>query len=408
VEEVVVDSEVAVVGLGAMGAHALWRLAARGVPALGFEQFCPGHPYGSSHGLSRLFRLAALEGPQYVPLGQLALELWRQLEQESGTTLLTTTGGLMIGPPGSETVRGTLASAQAHDLPHEVLTAADLRRRFPQHVISGSEVAVLDPAAGVLRPERAIRAAADRAVAAGARILRHVRVTGIEPGTSGVTVHTPQRSFRVGDVVVTAGAWTRTLLSAPRFGHRVQRVVMSWFEPRDDAAAQFTPSAFPVFVREVPEGGAWGAPAIDGPLVKIGPETSSGQDDDPDDIDRATYASDTAGVCRYVERYLPGLWPQPVKVQPCVIAPSPDEHFVIGCGEGLPHVIVAAGLGGHGFKYATAIGEVAASLATGEPSPVPVGAFSPSRLERPPGAAQRADGDPAQPGTSPGLAARPH
>jgi sarcosine oxidase len=157
---------------------------------------------------------------------------------------------------------------------------------------------------------------------------------------------------------------------------------MSWFQPREDTAAQFTPAAFPVFVRDVPETdtGAWGIPAIDGPLVKIGPETYSDHDDDPDNIDRATYTSDITQVCEYVERYLPGLSPQPVKVQPCIIAPSHDDHFILGRHESLPHVVLAAGLGGHGFKYATAIGEVAASLATGAGSPVPVGAFSPERL----------------------------
>jgi sarcosine oxidase len=376
------DAPVGVVGLGAIGSCALWRVAAQDTPVLGFEQFYPGHPYGSSHGLTRLYRLAALEGPQYVPLGQLALNLWHQLEAENNATVLTTTGGLNIGSPDSEVIRGTLESVQKFDLPHEVLTAGELRTRFPQHAVTDAEVAVIDPSAGVLRPERGINAAIASAEKRNARVVRNVRVTGIEPDADGVTVHTEARSFRVGELVVAAGAWTQKLLPAPEFSHHVKRVVMSWFQPRDNEAATFAPEVFPVFVRDVPDTdtGAWGVPAVDGPLVKIGPETYADHEDDPDNIDRAIYASDTAGVSEYVRRYLPGLDPQPVKVQPCMIAPSQDDHFILGRHESLPHVVLAGGLGGHGFKYATAIGEVAASLATGAGSPVPIGTFTPDRL----------------------------
>lgn len=375
------DAPVGVVGLGAIGSCALWRLAAQGTSALGFEQFYPGHPYGSSHGLTRLYRLLALEGSQYVPLGQLALQLWRQLEEENDATILTTTGGLNIGSPDSEVIRGTLESAQKFDLPHQLLTANEVRTKYPQHALTDAEVAVIDPAAGVLRPERGITAATQSAESREARIMRNVRVTAIEPDADGVTIRTEARSFRVGELVLSAGAWTQKLLSPPQFSHSVKRVVMSWFQPRGDAA-KFTPEAFPVFIRDVPETGmgAWGVPAIDGPLVKIGPETYSDHEDDPDNIDRATYVTDTTYVSEYVERYLPGLDPQPVKVQPCMIAPSQDDHFILGRHESLPHVVLAAGLGGHGFKYATAIGEVAASLASGVGSPVPIGAFTPERL----------------------------
>jgi sarcosine oxidase len=381
-EVLVMDAPVGVVGLGAIGSCALWRVAAQETPVLGFEQFYPGHPYGSSHGLTRLYRLAALEGPQYVPLGQLALRLWRQLEAENDAEILAAMGGLNIGSPDSEVIRGTLESVQKFDLPHELLTADELRTRYPQHAITDAEVAVIDPAAGVLRPERGINAAVQSAERQNARVVRNVRVTGIEPDADGVTVHTEARSFRVGELVLATGAWTQKLLPSPEFSHHVKRVVMSWFRPREGDAASFAPDAFPVFVRDVPDTGmgAWGVPAIDGPLVKIGPETYADHEDDPDNIDRAIYAADTAGVSEYVKRYLPGLDPRPVKVQPCMIAPSQDDHFILGRHESLPHVVLAAGLGGHGFKYATAIGDVASSLALGAGSPVPIGGFTPDRL----------------------------
>src|SRR5919199_1293007 len=127
------DAAVAVIGLGAMGSNTLWRLAARGVDVIGIERFRPGHVQGSSHGHTRLFRVACLEHPNLVPLAQRSLELWRELQARSGTPIIDVTGGLMIGPPGSQVVAGTLAAARAHDLPVGSLSAGELAAKYPQH-----------------------------------------------------------------------------------------------------------------------------------------------------------------------------------------------------------------------------------------------------------------------------------
>src|SRR3954453_5840816 len=127
------DADVAVIGLGAMGSNALWRLAVRGVDVLGFEQFRPGHVQGSSHGHTRLFRVACLEHPNMVPLAQRSLELWRELAERAGTPIIDITGGLMIGPAASDGGAGALAPARAHQLPVRQLTAAELTARYPQH-----------------------------------------------------------------------------------------------------------------------------------------------------------------------------------------------------------------------------------------------------------------------------------
>lgn len=376
------DADVGVVGLGAAGSSTLWRLAKRRISVLGFEQFAPGHPFGSSHGQSRLFRLAALESPHYVPLGQLALQLWQQLETETATEVLTVTGGLMIGHPDCQVVAGTLDSAKQHGLPYEMLEAEQLRRSYPQHsAVADSDVAILDPAAGVLRPERALRAAVSRAKEQGARVLEHVQVVALEPDADGVTIHTAARSFRVGELVLAVGAWIDKLLPAPEFHHRARRIVMNWFTPQEGRTAEFSPERFPIFVRDIPGSGAWGSPAVDGGLVKVGPEAYLRKEIDPDDLDRAIYAADSVPGREYVEQYLTGLDPIPVKLQPCMVAPSQDDHLVIGRHADFPHVVFAAGLGGLGFKYAAAIGEVSASVATGATSPVPIGFFSPERLK---------------------------
>src|SRR5437588_111710 len=118
------DADVLVVGVGSVGSMALWRLAGRGVRAVGLERFEPGHDHGSGHGESRMIRSAYSEGPRYVPLVREAFGLWRELEAEAGAELLTVTGGLMIGRAAGALVAGALASARAHGLEHEVLEPA--------------------------------------------------------------------------------------------------------------------------------------------------------------------------------------------------------------------------------------------------------------------------------------------
>ena len=150
--------DVAIVGLGAMGSAAAYHLAKRGRRVLGLDQFRPPHDLGSSHGKSRIIREAYAEDPAYVPLVQRAYELWAALERDGGEPLLRTTGGLMIGPPEGGVVAGARASAEAHGLPHELPDAAELRRRAPALRPSPETVAVWEPRAGVLAPERCVAA----------------------------------------------------------------------------------------------------------------------------------------------------------------------------------------------------------------------------------------------------------
>src|SRR5947209_7850833 len=123
--------DVIILGLGAMGSAAAQHLARRGHRVLGLDQFTPPHDKGSSHGGSRIIRQAYFEGPDYIPLVLRAYELWRDLERETGTRLMHTTGGLVIGGRNGEIVRRTIASAEQHRIPIEVLEPPELARRFP-------------------------------------------------------------------------------------------------------------------------------------------------------------------------------------------------------------------------------------------------------------------------------------
>jgi sarcosine oxidase len=371
-------SDVLVLGVGTMGSMALWRLARRGLSVVGLEQFAPGHDRGSGHGDSRMIRTAYFEGPEYVPLVQAAFPLWRELEAESGAELLTMTGGLMIGRPDGALVSGSLRSAREHRLPAELLDAGELAARFPQHRLEPGEVALWEEGAGVLRPERAIRAAADRAVALGARLVAGARVTAVEASAGVVTVRAGDASYRARRLVVCAGPWLGRLLPGLGLPLAVERIVMTWFRAREPGP--FAPERFPVFIHERPgRPPGYGLPSLDGATVKVGIH-HGGRPADPDDLDRETGESDVAPAAELAARALNGLDPRPARVQVCMYTNTPDEDFVVGPAPGLDGVTVVAACSGHGFKFAPVMGEIAADLALEGRTPYPIGGFSPRRF----------------------------
>lgn len=348
---------------------------------MGIEQFRPGHQHGSSHGDSRLFRVACLEGADYVALARHALGMWHALEQESGQQLYVRTGGLMIGAPGSSTVKGTRAAVREHKMTCESLDAATTRARYPQHRLDDDDVTVVDPDAGVLHPERAIVAAVDRARALGASVLTGARATRVDADAAGVTVHTSTGTLRGRRAVVSVGAWSASLLPQLRLPLRVTRQVMTWFNAVPDAADSYVSDRFPIFLRETPGGGgAWGHGSIDGSPVKLGPEDFGGPAIEPDDLDTAIHDDDLRPMEAYAAQWLHGLRPTVVKAQTCMMTTTPDEHFIVGPHRALPNVTVLAGFSGHGFKHAAGIGDAAACLALDEAVPVPLGLFDPGRF----------------------------
>jgi sarcosine oxidase len=368
-------ADVAVVGLGAMGSMAAWRLASRGASVVGFDRYDPPHTMGSSHGQSRIIRTAYYEGPGYVPLVREAFDLWRALERESDQSILTMTGALMIGPPDSELVAGSLQSAREWDLEHEVLQPADVRRRFPRHRLRDDEIAVHDVAAGFVRPEKAVTAALSRAQALGARIHTNTAIERLEPGA----VHAGGKTWRASHVIVCAGAWNSTGLVPQLDMHlEVTRQCMVWFRPR--TAALHTPEAAPVFVHGTAGSAihAYGFPSVDGETVKIG---VSGDDEPrhPDEIDRTVRSADLEPAIRYVQTALPDLDPDPARSVICLQENSPDRHFVVGLLS--PGITVLAGFSGHGFKFAPVIGDVGADLALDGGSARPIGQFEPHRFD---------------------------
>ena len=367
------DAEVAVIGLGAIGSSAAWRLAARGVDVIGFEQFEPGNAWGGSTGKTRLFRVACLEHPGLTPIARRARDLWRELEASAGEPLLFETGGLMIGPPDSHIIAGTLAAAEAHDLPVERLDRDAIAQRFPAHARTNpGDIGVWDPEAGILRPEAAIVAAVDAARTAGARILTGTRVTAIEPDADGVTVRTDAAAYRVRQVAVTSGPWIGHVL--PELPLTPHRAVMTWFRARDGHSADL--DRLPVFIRSVPghDTWIWGHGAIpasaaggtEGFDAKVGPEFDGPFiADDPDAIDRVVHPGETDGIRDLVAATFPDLEPEPSEVTTCIMTHTPDGQFVVGATSH-PRIVVGGGCSGHSFKHASALGELVAQSVVGE------------------------------------------
>lgn len=373
-------TDVAVIGTGAIGAAATWRLAERSIDVTAFERFAPGHPFGSSHGDTRLFREACLEHPDLVPMAQSSRAFFRELEAVSDDELLSITGGYSIGAPDSDVVAGAVAAAEASDLAVQHLTADELRGRLPQHAgLTENDVGVLDPAAGIARPERTVRAAVAAASARGARIVSGTTVTSVEPGPTGVIIRTVDAVWQADRVIIAAGAWLPEF--APWLELRPIRTPLTWFAPRDGS---FDLADFPVSIRQLDaETVLWGHGVVDGGLVKLGRGDIWGAKHeriDPNTIDRGVTTADWQALAPVVERALPGLHPVPARVEPCMITISADDQFVVGASPESDRVLVAGGDSGHAFKHCLALGEVLARDAVGAEQDLSLDFVRPTRF----------------------------
>jgi sarcosine oxidase len=350
-----------VIGVGGMGSAAVYHLARRGLRVLGIERFDVPHALGSSHGESRIIRLAYAEHPGYVPLLRRAYALWRELEALAGETLLVTTGGVDAGAVQSATVRGSLASCALHGLPHDVLDAHALTRRFPGYRLPRDMVAVYQPDAGLLAPERCVLAHVDAARALGADVRTRERVLRWRADDRGVEVETGAGRYRARKLVIAAGAWSRTLVPALDALAVPERQVMLWTRPREPAL--FECGAFPVFNMEAPEGRFYGFPMYGIPGFKIGKYNHRRERvEDPDRMDRDCHAADEAVLREGIRRYFPDADGPTLAMQPCLFTNSPDEHFIVDVLPEHPNVAVAAGFSGHGFKFCSVVGEIVADL----------------------------------------------
>lgn len=357
--------DVIVIGLGGLGSATLYQLARRGLKVLGIERFEIGHENGSSHGLTRIIRLAYYEHPSYVPLLRRAYELWTQIEAETGETLFYQTGSIDAGPEDSSVFAGSLQSCQEHGLQHEVFTSAQLSARFTGYRFPAETMSVFQPQGGLLVPERCITAHLQAAQAHGASVHTQEQVLDWDTRSDSVRVKTDRDTYGAGRLVITAGSWAGKLIPMLKPVAVPERQALIWLEVL--TPEWFTPERFPVFNCTVPEGRYYGFPEFNPagttPGFKYGRWHHLEEITDPDDMTRLAVGPRDEMLLRdFAERYFPQAAGRTLSMKACMFTNTPDEHFVIDTLPGAPQVAYAAGMSGHGFKFCSVIGEILADL----------------------------------------------
>jgi len=373
------DYDVIVIGVGAMGSAACYQLASRGVRVLGIDRFDVPNAMGSSHGLSRMIRSAYYEHPDYVPLLRRAWELWHELERESGWKLLHVTGGLYMGRVDDELIFGSMAAAQEHALEHRLLSREELARDFPMFNVPWDFVGMLEERAGLLEPEKCVAAYARLARSKGATIATNEQVMVVSAERDGVTVVTDKGGYSARQVVYTAGPWTSKLFPALPVKLVVTRQTLGWVKPRD--AGKFELGRFPVWAIGHEDGSLhYGFPVLpDGMGLKIG-HHKPGEATDPDSVNREVSAEDERLIREAVREFIPEAEGEIAAMRICLYTNSSDHHFVIDRFPDERRVTVACGFSGHGFKFASVVGEIVADLVTNGKTELPVDFISLKRF----------------------------
>jgi sarcosine oxidase len=377
--------DVIVIGLGAFGAATTYQLAKAGARVLGLDRYSPPHIYGSTHGETRITRLACGEGPEYTPFARHSHEIWRDFERATGETLLKQSGLLVISGPGKRAaahgkedfLASTTAIARAHDVAHERLDDAAIRARFPAFAIADGDEAYFEPEAGYCFPERCITVQLDAARRLGATLHTGETVASFAKDGTGVRVVTDQGEYRAAHLVIAAGPWLPQLVPSLARRFKIRRQVLVWFRVADDVPiAHFQPDRFPVFYWQVPRSQAiYGFPSIDGRTLKVATEQYK-TTTTPETVNRNATPEEIAEVWRdYVAPFFPGVTAECTKSAVCLYTCTEDTRFIIDTLPGHDNIIVASPCSGHGFKHSAAIGEAIAGRILGRSDVLSLDAF---------------------------------
>jgi sarcosine oxidase len=369
-----------VIGVGGMGSSVCYELAKRGKRVLGIEQFDIPNDMGSSHGYTRIIRLAYYEHPSYVMLLRRAYELWGQIEARTGKQVYVKTGSIDAGPADSWVFKGSLQSCVEHDLDHDVLSGMEMNARFPGYNMPHDILGVFQPEGGFILPEAATVAYVQAAHALGAEI--HGRETVLEwqplSNGEGVRVITDRAEYEADSLIITGGAWNSNLLPFLRGYATPERQVLAWLQP--DRPELFTPERFPVFNLLVPEGRFYGFPVHTVPGFKFGKYHHFEEVVEPYGYDREPDVEDEEVLRDFASRYFPEGAGPTMTLKACMFTNSPDKHFIIDLHPEYPQVSFAGGFSGHGYKFASVIGEVMADLAERQESRHNISLFNVARL----------------------------
>ena len=365
--------DVIVLGLGGMGSAAAYQAVRRGARVLGLEQFGPAHDQGSSHGRTRVIRQAYSEGPDYVPLLFRAYELWSELEREAGAALFTKTGALHLGAPDSDAVAGAALSARTHHIPHEMLSADEIRRRYPVLRPRPDQVALLEYEAGILPPERCVAAYLDLAKRRGAELRFEEPVLSWSAGSGGVTVRSAAGTYAARRLIIAAGPWTGQVLEDLGLPLQVSRAVVYWFEPRSNRQAF---KEIPIYLWEDRGVYAYGFPYLDGQGLKCAFHHAHDEVTTPQTIRRGVGEDERSQMREHLAKLMPDAAGDVLAVSTCMYTNTPDLHFLIDRHPRHEQVVLACGFSGHGFKFASVVGEVLADLALEGRTELPIDLFA--------------------------------
>ncbi len=345
-----------------MGSATCYQLARRGQRVLGLERFDIPHTRGSSHGYTRIIRLAYHEDPSYVNLLKRAYELWADIEKRAAEKLLYITGSLNIGLAGNETFEGAYQSVQQYALAHEILSSKDITQRYPAYSLPPEYFGLYQPQGGFLLPERSIVAFTGAAMSYGAQIQAREQVLDYQPTAGGgVRVTTDKGVYEAGRMVVTSGAWNARLMPFLQDLAVPERQVLAWLQPHQPE--YFRPDTFPVFIMDMPEGVFYGFPVFAVPGFKFGKYHHLAETGDPDTLLTEPNQRDEGVLRDFASRYFPGGAGPTMSLASCMFTNAPDGHFIIDRHPELEQVYFASACSGHGFKFASVIGEIMADLA---------------------------------------------
>lgn len=364
--------DVIVVGVGSVGAAACFHLAERGVRVLGLEQFSIPHTLGAHHGLSRMIRQAYYEHADYVPLLKRAYTQWERLQADSGLDLLHITGGLYMGPADCGIITGSRRACEQHGLAHELLDHAEIGRRYPQFVLPSDHIGFYEERAGVLIPEQAMAAHVGLALRHGAELHGHEPVTAWHEDDHGVSVTTPKRTYHADRVVFAGGAWTDKLVTDLGVPLTVTRQTFGWFAPKNPIPLEL--GTLPSWFIDIGDGwGHYGFPLLPGqPGFKVALH-KPGVVTTVDKIERTPTPADEAELAPVLRDKIPDAAGPCLAMQTCLYTNSPDSHFIVDVHPRCGRAVLACGFSGHGFKFASVMGEVLADLATAGRTDQPVG-----------------------------------
>ncbi|WP_423800970.1 N-methyl-L-tryptophan oxidase [Neobacillus sp. SAB-20_R2A] len=353
--------DVIVIGAGSMGMAAGYFLAKSGKSTLLLDSFNPPHNKGSHHGDTRIIRYAYGEGAEYVPLALKAQELWNDLEKATGKQLFLQTGVLNVGPEQSDFIQNIISSSETYSLPLDVLDSNEVNRRWPGISLSNEYIGCFEPTSGVLKCEECIEAYRELAIKHGAEILTNSRVKEIKVHDNRVTIKTENLMFHAKSLVVSAGAWSKELLSQLDLNLPLEpvRKTFAWFEADENL---YNHKHFPAFTFETAQGLHYGFPSIDGAGLKVG-RHDGGEKINPDNAipGFGELPEDETDLVQFLNAFMPQN--QKLKYgKTCIYTLTPDEDFIIDLHPNYPNVAIASGFSGHGFKFSSAVGQLLAEL----------------------------------------------